>query len=122
MKTNYEDSVKHIQVTFVAQTQCDVASGPSSCVPPPTPPPRQVQAEFVERHMHEEFEKLHGFLRAEEDARMEALKMEEEQKSREMRQKIEEMTSLISSVSESIRALEEETALEGFSVLRVRRR
>ncbi|XP_070784752.1 E3 ubiquitin-protein ligase TRIM35 [Enoplosus armatus] len=89
MKKNYEDTVAHIQV----------------------------QARFVERRTREEFEKLHTFLQAEEEARMEALKAEEEQKSRAMMQKIEEITRDITSVSESIRDLEEEIALEGISVL-----
>lgn len=73
----------------------------------------------MERRTREEFEKLHTFLQAEEEARMEALKEEEEQKSRAMRQKIEEITNDIMSVSESIRVLEEELALEGIPVLHV---
>lgn len=77
----------------------------------------QVQARFVERRTREEFEKLRCFLQAEEEARMEALKMEEEQKSRTMRQRIEEMTNSITSLSETIRALEEELASEDISVL-----
>lgn len=89
MKKNYEDTVVHIQA----------------------------QARFVERRTREEFEKLHSFLHAEEEAKMDALRREEEQKSGEMRQKIEEMERNISSVSESIRVLEEEMSLEGISVL-----
>ncbi|KAF7658948.1 hypothetical protein LDENG_00005510 [Lucifuga dentata] len=77
----------------------------------------QVQTRFVERRIHEEFEKLHQFLHAEEEARMEALKEEEEQKSRAIRQKIEEITRNINSVSESIRAIEEQVALEDISLL-----
>ncbi|XP_029901666.1 tripartite motif-containing protein 35-like [Myripristis murdjan] len=77
----------------------------------------QVQAQFVERRTREEFEKLHRFLEAEEEARMEALKAEEEQKSQVMRQRIEEMTDNITALSETIRALEEELALEDISVL-----
>ncbi|XP_041636183.1 E3 ubiquitin-protein ligase TRIM35 [Cheilinus undulatus] len=89
MKKNYEDTVEYIQV----------------------------QTQFVQRRTHEEFEKLHTFLRAEEEARMEALRSEEEQKSRVMMQKIEEITGEITSLSESIRLLEEDLALEGISVL-----
>ncbi|XP_063357318.1 E3 ubiquitin-protein ligase TRIM35 [Pelmatolapia mariae] len=89
MKKNYEDTVTYIQV----------------------------QARFVERRTHEEFEKLHNFLHAEENARMEALKREEEEKSEEMKQKVEEIERKMASVSESIRVLEEEMALEGISVL-----
>ncbi|KAM4569996.1 E3 ubiquitin-protein ligase TRIM35 [Odontesthes bonariensis] len=77
----------------------------------------QVQARFVERRTHEEFEKLHNFLCAEEESRMAALRSEEEQKREEMRQKIEEMERNISSVSETIRVLEEEMALEDIYVL-----
>lgn len=79
----------------------------------------QVQARFVERRTREEFEKLHSFLRAEEEARMEALKREEEQRSRAMVQRIEEISTDITSLSESIRVLEEEIALEGISILHV---
>uniref|UniRef100_UPI0037E7796D E3 ubiquitin-protein ligase TRIM35-like n=1 Tax=Semicossyphus pulcher TaxID=241346 RepID=UPI0037E7796D len=77
----------------------------------------QVQAQFVQRRTHDEFEKLHTFLRAEEEVRMEALRSEEEQKSQAMAQKIEEITGEITSVSESIRLLEEDIALEGVSIL-----
>ncbi|KAL6116706.1 uncharacterized protein ACO6RY_14666 [Pungitius sinensis] len=89
MKKNYEDAVECIQV----------------------------QARFVERRTREEFEKLHSFLDAEEEARMEELKREEEQKSLALRQKIDEMAGDMASVSESIRVLEEEIALQGISIL-----
>ncbi|XP_071368554.1 nuclear factor 7, ovary-like isoform X1 [Centroberyx affinis] len=89
IKKNYEDTVAHIQV----------------------------QARFVERRTREEFEKLQRFLKAEEEARMEALKKEEEQKSRTMRQMIEQISRNITSVSDSIRAIEEEMALEDISLL-----
>uniref|UniRef100_A0A3Q3VL19 Tripartite motif containing 35-13 n=1 Tax=Mola mola TaxID=94237 RepID=A0A3Q3VL19_MOLML len=79
----------------------------------------QVQARFVEQRTHEEFEKLHAFLRAEEEARMQALKREEEQKSEAIVKKAEEINREITSLSESIGALEEELALEGISVLHV---
>lgn len=73
----------------------------------------------MERRTREEFEKLHTFLQAEEEARMEELKREEEQRSRAVMQKIEEITRDITSVSESIRVLEEEIALQDISVLHV---
>lgn len=79
----------------------------------------QVQARFVERRTHEEFQKLHAFLQDEEEARIERLRREEEQKSREIRQKIEDMERNITSVSVSIRVLEEEMALDGISILHV---
>ncbi|XP_023268881.1 tripartite motif-containing protein 35-like [Seriola lalandi dorsalis] len=89
MKKNYEDTVEHIQV----------------------------QAQFVERRTRDEFEKLHSFLQAEEEARMEALRREKEEKSEEMKKKIEEMERNIMSVSASIKDLEEEIASDGISVL-----
>ncbi|XP_034434953.1 nuclear factor 7, brain-like [Hippoglossus hippoglossus] len=89
MKKNYEDTVVHIQV----------------------------QAQFVERRTREEFQKLHSFLQAEEDARMEELRSEEEEKKREMMQRIAEIEGNITSVSASIRELEEQMALEDIFVL-----
>ncbi|XP_068613670.1 E3 ubiquitin-protein ligase TRIM35-like [Brachionichthys hirsutus] len=77
----------------------------------------QIQARFVERRTHEEFEKLHSFLRAEEEAQMEALKTEEEQRRCAMAREIEDVSRDLTSVSESIRALEEGLDLKGISVL-----
>uniref|UniRef100_A0A3B3U9M3 Nuclear factor 7, brain-like n=1 Tax=Poecilia latipinna TaxID=48699 RepID=A0A3B3U9M3_9TELE len=91
MKKNCEDAVTHIQA----------------------------QAQFVERQTHEEFDKLHSFLRVEEESRMETLRREEEQKTGQMRQMMEEIERSISSMSETIRVLEEEMALEDLSVLHV---
>lgn len=73
----------------------------------------------MERRTREEFEKLHSFLQAEEQAQMEELRREEAQKKEEMMRKIEDITRDIESVSESIRILEEEIALEGIAVLHV---
>lgn len=73
----------------------------------------------MERRTHEEFEKLHNFLLAQEESRMEELRGEEEQKSRGVRQQIQDVEEKLSSVSETIRVLEEEMALEGLSVLHV---
>lgn len=50
---------------------------------------------------------------------MEELRGEEEQKSRGVRQQIQDVEEKLSSVSETIRVLEEEMALEGLSVLHV---
>nr|XP_019963715.1 PREDICTED: tripartite motif-containing protein 35-like [Paralichthys olivaceus] len=77
----------------------------------------QVQARYVERRTREEFQKLHSFLQAEEEARMDELRREEEEKKREMMQRIEEIERNITSVSASIRELEEEMALEDIFVL-----
>lgn len=74
----------------------------------------------MEKKTHEEFQELHSFLEAEETARIEALKREQEQKIRAVRQQTAEMAKNIDAVSETIRVLEEEMALEGVSILHVR--
>lgn len=77
----------------------------------------QFQAQLVERKTHEEFQILHSFLEAEEAARMEALRREQEHKTRAMREKTKEMSDNIQAVSEHIRALEEQMALDGVPIL-----
>lgn len=118
MKKNYEDTATYIQVRSVPQSSAVSKSGSPEdaafCVWV------QVQARFVETQTHLEFEKLRSFLCAEEETRIQALKREEELRSRAMAEKIEEITRDIASVSEHIRALEEELASDGISVLHVR--
>ncbi|XP_058874152.1 zinc-binding protein A33-like [Acipenser ruthenus] len=70
------------------------------------------QAQQTERQIKEEFEKLHQFLRDEEKARIAALRREEEQKGRIMKKKIEKLTRVISSLSDTIRVIEEEMKAE----------
>ncbi|MGH0188813.1 UNVERIFIED_CONTAM: hypothetical protein FKN15_030610 [Acipenser sinensis] len=70
------------------------------------------QAQQTERQIKEEFEKLHQFLRDEEKARIAALRREEEEKRRIMREKIEKLTREISSLSDTIRVIEEEMEAE----------
>ncbi|ROJ30526.1 Nuclear factor 7, ovary [Anabarilius grahami] len=65
------------------------------------------QAEQTERQIKEEFEKLHQFLRDEEEATITALREEEEQKKQKMKEKLEEMNRHISSLSQSIKDMEE---------------
>ncbi len=50
---------------------------------------------------------------------MEELRRDEEQRSQTVMQKIQEISRELTSVSESIRVLEEEIASEGISVLHV---
>ncbi|XP_041962656.1 nuclear factor 7, brain-like [Alosa sapidissima] len=66
------------------------------------------QTLLTERHIKLEFEKLHKFLRDEEKARMECLKAEERQKSTAVMKKIEAIGREISSVSETIQAIQKE--------------
>ncbi|XP_058874080.1 zinc-binding protein A33-like [Acipenser ruthenus] len=70
------------------------------------------QAQQTERQIKKEFEKLHQFLRDEEKARIAALRREEEQKGRIMKEKIENITREISSLSDTIRGIEEEMEAE----------
>ncbi|XP_041714136.1 E3 ubiquitin-protein ligase TRIM35-like [Coregonus clupeaformis] len=75
------------------------------------------QAQHTEKQIKKEFEKLHQFLREEEEARIAALKEEEKQKSQKMKVKIEQMNREISSLSDTIRAIEEELKDEDISFL-----
>ncbi|KAK3543045.1 hypothetical protein QTP70_009313 [Hemibagrus guttatus] len=71
-----------------------------------------IQAQHTERLIKEQFEKLHQFLRDEEAVRIAALREEEEQKSQMMKEKIEKLNREISSLSDTIRAIEEEMRAE----------
>ncbi|KAM6954496.1 nuclear factor 7, brain-like [Aplochiton taeniatus] len=72
----------------------------------------QVQAENTETQIKEEFKKLHQFLQEEEEAKISALREEEEQKSQRMKEKIEGLTREISTLSDTIKAIEEELGAE----------
>ncbi|XP_035276339.1 tripartite motif-containing protein 35-like isoform X2 [Anguilla anguilla] len=75
------------------------------------------QAQHTERKIKMEFEKLQQFLKDEEAARIAALREEDQQKSQMMKKKIEKMTEEISSLSEQIRAIEQELGAEDISFL-----
>ncbi|XP_026783640.3 E3 ubiquitin-protein ligase TRIM35-like [Pangasianodon hypophthalmus] len=77
----------------------------------------KIQAQHTERQIKEVFEKLHQFLRNEEAARIAALREEEEQKSQMMKEKIEKLSRDISSLSDTIRDIEEEISAEDISFL-----
>ncbi|XP_053483744.1 E3 ubiquitin-protein ligase TRIM35 isoform X2 [Ictalurus furcatus] len=77
----------------------------------------KIQAQHTERQIKEEFEKLHQVLRDEEAARIAALREEEEQKSQMMKEKIEKLSRDISSLSDTIRGVEEEMRAEDVSFL-----
>ncbi|XP_031437235.1 zinc-binding protein A33-like [Clupea harengus] len=61
---------------------------------------------------------LHQFLRDEEAARLAALREEEEQKRQVMKEKIEKMSREISSLTDTIRAIEEEMGADDITFLR----
>ncbi|XP_060799442.1 E3 ubiquitin-protein ligase TRIM35-like [Neoarius graeffei] len=77
----------------------------------------QIQAQHTECQIKEEFEKLHQFLRDEEAVRITMVREEEEHKSQMMKEKIEKLSRDISSLSETIRAIEEEMSTEDVSIL-----
>ncbi|XP_006631733.1 zinc-binding protein A33-like [Lepisosteus oculatus] len=75
------------------------------------------QTQLTKTLITEEFDKLHQFLRDEEAARIAALKEEEEQKSQMMKKKTDSLTREISSLSDTIRAIEKEMGAEDISFL-----
>ncbi|XP_031435947.1 zinc-binding protein A33-like [Clupea harengus] len=77
----------------------------------------KTQAQNTEKQIKEEFEKLHKFLRDEERARTASLRDEEEQKSQMMKKKIEKMSREISSLSDTIRAIEEKVGSDDITFL-----
>ncbi|XP_063069946.1 E3 ubiquitin-protein ligase TRIM35-like isoform X1 [Engraulis encrasicolus] len=77
------------------------------------------QVHLTEKQIKEDFEKLHRFLRDEEAARIAALREEEEQKSQMMKEKIEKMSREISSLSDTIRAIEEEMKADDVTFMQV---
>ena len=80
----------------------------------------QTQTQHTEEMIKEEFEKLHQFLQDEEAARIAALREEEEQKSQMMKEKIQKMSREISSLSDTIRAIEGAMGADDITFLEVR--
>ncbi|XP_041819460.1 nuclear factor 7, ovary-like [Chelmon rostratus] len=78
----------------------------------------KVQAESTVRRIKEAFQKLHQFLEEEEEARMVALRVEEEEKSWRMKEKIGALSREIAALSDTIRATEEKLRAEDASFLR----
>ncbi|XP_022597931.1 E3 ubiquitin-protein ligase TRIM39-like [Seriola dumerili] len=78
----------------------------------------KVQAQHTERQIKEQFKKLHQFLEEEEEARITALREEEEQKSQMMKEKMEALSREIAALSHTVRATEDELRAEDVSFLR----
>ncbi|XP_030641268.1 tripartite motif-containing protein 35-like [Chanos chanos] len=78
------------------------------------------QTAHTEWKIKEEFKRLHRFLRDEETARITALREEEEQKSQMMKEKIAEINSEISSLSQTVRAIENVIRNDDTSLLKVK--
>lgn len=66
------------------------------------------------------FEKLHQFLRDEEAARIAALKKEEVEKSWKVKKRIKEMVKDMSSLSDTITAIENKLRADDISFLQVK--
>ncbi len=79
----------------------------------------QTQAEHTESQIQQEFEKLHQFLRDEEQATISALREEEEKKKQMMKEKLEEMNRHISALSHTIKDIEERMKANDVSFLKV---
>lgn len=79
----------------------------------------QIQAQYTERQIKEQFKELYQFLREEEATRIDAVRMEEVRKSHGMKNKIIEMNRKISSLSDTIKAIEQQLRVEDVSFLQV---
>uniref|UniRef100_A0A8C1MRX5 Uncharacterized protein n=1 Tax=Cyprinus carpio TaxID=7962 RepID=A0A8C1MRX5_CYPCA len=82
-------------------------------------PADEIDAQRTERQIKAEFEELHQFLRNEEAARITTLREEEKQESHIMMEKIEETSKQISSLTRTIRDIEEQIKYEDISFLQV---
>ncbi|XP_043967503.1 nuclear factor 7, brain-like [Gambusia affinis] len=71
----------------------------------------------TERQIRAEFNKLHQFLREEEESRLAALREEEEQKRKTIMREMKRIKEQISSLSDSISAVEEELQKDNVSFL-----
>nr|XP_040061034.1 nuclear factor 7, brain-like [Gasterosteus aculeatus aculeatus]XP_040061035.1 nuclear factor 7, brain-like [Gasterosteus aculeatus aculeatus] len=77
----------------------------------------KVQARDTERLIQDQFKKLHRFLKKEEEARISALREEEEQKSQMMEEKMKALSREIAALSDTVRATEEQLRAEDVSFL-----
>lgn len=82
----------------------------------------QRQSQHTVHLIKADFEKMQQFLRDEEASMLTALKEEEEQKSRRMKEKISRLTEEITSLTETIKSTEEAIAAKDFEFLKVKLR
>ncbi|XP_077434776.1 E3 ubiquitin-protein ligase TRIM35-like [Vanacampus margaritifer] len=78
----------------------------------------KVQREQVENKIKMDFEELRRFLQAEEDARLSAVREEEEEKSRMMKEKIQALSRDIADVSDVIRSIEQQLTSDPVSFMK----
>ncbi|XP_028814415.1 tripartite motif-containing protein 35-like [Denticeps clupeoides] len=76
------------------------------------------QLAAVERRMKAEFEELHRFLRDEEEARLAALREEEEQKGKILHQELQILQDQIQSLTDSVHHVEEELRKDDVTFLK----
>ena len=79
----------------------------------------KTQAVNTERQIKEDFKKLHQFLEEEEEGRIAVLKEEEQQKSERMKEKIKGLNRERTSLSETIKGIEEELRADDILLLQV---
>ncbi|XP_062391026.1 zinc-binding protein A33-like isoform X1 [Sardina pilchardus] len=106
LKVNMEPLRKQVKLCEEAKVICEQTA-------------TYIKSQFkrTEMLLKEEFEKLHQFLRDEEEARTAALREEETWKSEMMKEKIEKMSREISSLSDTIRIIEEEMGADDVTFL-----
>ncbi|XP_048843238.1 zinc-binding protein A33-like isoform X4 [Brienomyrus brachyistius] len=76
------------------------------------------QSQHTEKRIKEEFEELHQFLREEEEARLAILRVEEMEKSEKMKEKIENISKHVYTLTEKIRDIEKAMGAEDISFLK----
>ncbi|XP_048851168.1 E3 ubiquitin-protein ligase TRIM39-like isoform X26 [Brienomyrus brachyistius] len=76
------------------------------------------QFHHTKKRINKEFEELHQFLREEEEARLAVLREEEVQKSQRMKEKIENISKQVSTLSEKIRDIEKAVNADDISFLK----
>lgn len=119
MKLSFESTAEHIQVSF-RERQAAIIHDKTTIILMLLLGFFKAQAQQTATSVQEEFEKLHHFLRVEEATRLAALKREEERKSQQMSEKVEEVARNMTALSETIRAIEEEMEMENLTILHVR--
>lgn len=75
------------------------------------------QAQKSEAHIQEEFERLHRFLRHDEEARLELLRAEGEEKSGRMRDKMADLGEQIAPLTDAVKAAEEQLRADSVAFL-----
>ena len=79
----------------------------------------QLQAQQTEKTIKEEFEKLYQFLRAEETARIDAVRKEAALKSEAMDTRLVELTTEISSLTDKLQTLKMEIKVDDMTFMLV---